>query len=204
MTAPLPSKHDIPTFAARCPQVRRRWPSSGYVAGIVVTLLIVWRVATARSTVSLPPTGVPIRVVRAIDGDTLLLEGNFRIRLLGVNTPETKHPDHPPEPFGEEAYQFTRSLVDQQLVTLEFDRERLDTYRRVLAYVYLADGSLLNEQLIQKGMSPAIVSFPIRSDRKRLFEEAERTAQRNRAGIWTLPLWQVRLQDQRDRKARSR
>jgi len=141
-------------------------------------------------------------VIRAVDGDTLLLEGNYRVRLLGVNTPETKYPDQPAEPFGEEAYQFTKELANGRLVKLEFDRERLDNYRRVLAYVYLDDGSMLNEQLIEQGMSPAVVSFPIRSDRKRLFEQAEREAQRKVAGIWALPNWQTRLPEQRERAAR--
>ena len=169
---------------------------------MIATSLIAWRVATSRTSATLPPAGVPIRVIRAVDGDTLLLEGNYRIRLLGVNTPETKHPDRPAEPFGEEASRFTQSLVNNRSVTLEFDHERLDTYRRVLAYVYLDSGVLLNQRLVQQGMSPAIVTFPIRSDRKRMFETAEREAQRNNAGIWALPNWQVRLQAQREREAR--
>lgn len=184
------------------PQVRRRWPSSAFLLGVIATSLIAWRVATSRTRETLPPAGVQIRVVRAVDGDTLLLEGDYRVRLLGVNTPETKHPDRPAEPWGEEAYHFTQSLVNRRSVTLEFDRERLDNYRRVLAYVYFEDGSMLNQQLIQRGMSPAIVTFPLRSDRKRLFEQSEREAQRNLTGIWALPSWQAWLEQQRERDAR--
>ena len=184
------------------PRVRRRWPSAAFLLGVIATSLITWRIATTRAPSLLPPAGMAIPVLRVVDGDTLLLEGGYRIRLLGVNTPETKHPEHPAEPFGEEASRFTQSLTKNQTVTLEFDRERLDTYRRVLAYVYLPDGTMLNQQLIKHGMSPAVVSFPIRSDRKRLFEEAEREAQRNRAGIWTLPHWQARLEQQRERGVR--
>jgi len=76
------------------------------------------------------------RVERVVDGDTLLLAGGTRIRLLGVDTPETKHPDRPPEPLGFEAAAFTRSHVENRYVKLRFDRERRDRYRRVLAYVY--------------------------------------------------------------------
>ncbi len=186
------------------PRVRRRWPSAAFLWGMIAAALIVWRVATARTFETLPPAGVPLRVTRAVDGDTLLLEGGFRVRLLGVNTPETKHPDRPPEPYGPEASEYTRSLVDQRTVSLEYDRERLDQYRRVLAYVYLDDGSMLNQRLIETGHSPAVVSFPIRSDRKRLFEIAERDAQTRVAGIWTLPEWQARLAEQREREARRR
>ena len=186
----------------RRPLVRRRWPSAAFVWGVIATALIAWRVATSRTRETLPAAGVPIRVIRAVDGDTLLLEGNYRVRLLGVNTPETKHPDRPAEPWGDEAYHFTQSQVNSRSVTLEFDRERLDSYRRVLAYVYLDDGSMLNEKLVQQGMSPAVVTFPLRSDRKRLFEQAERDAQRNGVGIWALPRWQARLDEQRERAAR--
>ena len=160
--------------------------------------------ATDRAVEFLPPAGVPIRVIRAVDGDTLLLDNGYRIRLLGVNTPETKHPDRPAEPFGPKASAFTQSLVEQRTITLEFDRERLDNYRRVLAYVYLDDGSLLNQRLIEAGFSPAVVSFPIRSDRKRLFEETERAAQQNLRGIWTLPERRIRLAQQREREAQRR
>ena len=184
------------------PRVRRRWPSAAFTLGVLATALIVWRFATARAFDILPPAGVPLRVVRAIDGDTLLLEGGFRVRLLGVNTPETKHPGRPTEPYGPEAHTYTRSLVDRRMVTLEYDRERLDNYRRVLAYVYLDDGSLLNLRLIESGHSPAIVSFPIRSDRMRLFEDAERVAQAGVLGIWSLPAWQARLGEQRERHRR--
>lgn len=182
-------------------RVRRRWPSAACLLSVIATLLIVWRVVTARSVDTLPPAGVPLRVVRAIDGDTLLLEGGFRVRLLGVNTPETKHPDQSAEPYGPEAYEYTRSLVDQRLVTLEYDRERLDNYRRVLAYVSLDDGSLLNQRLIETGLSPAVVGFPIRSDRRRLFEDTERVAQSGVLGIWKLPEWQVRLAELRASEA---
>jgi len=182
--------------------VRRRWPSAAFVLGVCATCLLAWRIASTRDRGVLPPVGIPISVIRAVDGDTLLLEGGYRIRLLGVNTPETKHPDRLAEPFGDEAYRFTQSIVAGRSVTLEFDRERLDHYHRVLAYVYLEDGKLLNRELIQHGMSPAVVSFPIRSDRKRIFEAAEREARSNHAGIWNLPSWQARLNAQREREAR--
>ena len=186
------------------PRVRRRWPTAAFVLGVIGLALLCWRMATARAVESLPPAGVPIRVTRAVDGDTLLLDGGYRIRLLGVNTPETKHPDRPAEPFGPEASAFTQSLVEHRMITLEFDRERLDNYRRILAYVYLEDGTLLNQRLIESGFSPAVVSFPIRSDRKRLFEETERAAQQKQRGIWTLPEWQTRLAQQREREAQRK
>src|SRR5260221_8295539 len=83
--------------------------------------------------------GAVARVQRAVDGDTLLLDDRTRVRLLGVDTPETKRPDWPVESFGPEAHEFTRAHVEGRQVRLEFDKERHDKYGRVLAYVYLDD-----------------------------------------------------------------
>ena len=179
-------------FSLRRSRVRRRWPSAAFVLAVVASALVAWRVATTRTVTLLPPAGQLVGVVRAVDGDTLLLEGGLRVRLLGVNTPETKHPDREAEPLGPEAHHFTESLIQRGSVTLEYDRERLDNYRRVLAYVYLPDGRMLNLELIRNGMSRAIVTFPIRSDRRRMFLDAEREAQRGGVGIWSLPDWKAR------------
>lgn len=181
------------SFTHRRPRVHRRWPSAAFVLAVVASSLVAWRIATTRELRVLPPAGQPLAVVRVVDGDTLLLADGYRIRLLGVNTPETKHPDREAEPLGPEAFAFTQSLVNDRSVILEYDRERLDNYRRVLAYVYLPDGRMLNRELIRSGMSPAVVTFPIRSDRSRIFREAEREAQRQGAGIWSLPEWKTRL-----------
>src|SRR4030042_6833798 len=79
------------------------------------------------------------RVKRVIDGDTLLLTNGERVRLIGVDTPETKHPKKPVERFGKEAYLFTKEMVEGKEVRLEFDQQRKDRYGRLLAYVYLTD-----------------------------------------------------------------
>src|SRR5690606_17407397 len=111
-------------------------------------------------------------VKRVVDGDTLLLATGERVRLLGVDTPETKKPDTPVQPWGPEASQFTTDLVQGKTVTLVFDRERYDKYQRLLAFVYI-DGRCLNEELIRHGLSPAKLHYPFRNDMKRRFREAE-------------------------------
>lgn len=168
------------------PRIRpwRRWPRLTTVLSVLAACLLAWRLVSARSIPDLPPIGNAVRVVRVIDGDTIELEGGFRVRLLGVNTPETKHPDLPPEPWGREAFEFTRSQVEGRAVRLELDQERWDNYRRVLAYVYVGD-LLLNEEIVRRGFSRAITSFPIRSDRKRLFMRAEEAARSAQCGLWS-------------------
>ena len=123
-------------------------------------------------------------VERAVDGDTLLFADHTRIRLLGVDTPETKRPDTPVEPWGPEAHEFTRQHVEGRRVRLEFDKERFDKYERVLAYVYLGDW-FLNEELIRAGMGRAITNHPYSEAMKHRFRAAEREARENRRGIWS-------------------
>jgi micrococcal nuclease len=124
-----------------------------------------------------------VKVVRVVDGDTLVLEHGVRVRFLGVNTPEIAHDDQPEEPLGQEAKEFTRKFIEGKSITLEYDQEREDQYGRTLAYVY-ADGQMLNEALIEAGFSEAVTRHPYRSDRKRLFEAAEQRAYGKKLGIW--------------------
>lgn len=125
------------------------------------------------------------RVVRVVDGDTLLIETGHRVRLLGVDTPETKHPHRPREPFGEDAAEFTRRAVEGRVVRLELDRHRVDHYGRTLAFVWVED-DLLNEELIRQGYSRAETRFPLRSDYQKRLVDAETLARKERLGIWTL------------------
>jgi len=148
-----------------------------------------------------PPTPTPADVIRqsephavarVIDGDTLLLTSGQRVRLIGVDTPETKHPDEPVDPLGVEAGEFVRSLIADAPVRLEFDRERLDRYERLLAYVWLPDGRLLNDEMIRAGYSAAQTGYSYRQDMKRRFLESEAQARAQGQGMWQAPTVQVR------------
>jgi len=121
------------------------------------------------------------KVKRVIDGDTLLLNGE-RVRLIGVDTPETKHPQKPVEYFGREAYLFTRQMVDGKEARLEFERQRRDRYGRLLAYVYLLDGTFLNAEIIKQGYGFAYTRFPFKHMEE--FRRYEREARENRKGMW--------------------
>jgi micrococcal nuclease len=91
-------------------------------------------------------------------------------------------PRRPVERFGKEAAAFTRSLAEGKQVRLEFDHERRDTYGRTLAYVYLPDGSLLNETIIREGYGFAYTRFPYQ--RMERFRELERQAREQGRGLW--------------------
>lgn len=120
-------------------------------------------------------------VVRVVDGDTLELANGDRVRLIGIDTPEFS--DSGPEPFAEAAYQFTRNLVEGKRVRLRFDKERLDKYRRVLAFVYVGD-TLVNEAIAGAGLGRVLTKYGYSSRIKKRLVAAEADAKRNRFGLW--------------------
>lgn len=128
------------------------------------------------------------RVVEAVDGDTIVVEMNGsqeRIRMIGVDTPETHHPEKPVQCFGLAAAKFTKDLVDGKVVRLENDQQsnNRDRYDRLLRYVFTEDGTLLNRKLIEDGYGFAYVSFPF--DKQQEFLTAEREARQNNRGLWS-------------------
>lgn len=125
------------------------------------------------------------RIQRVVDGDTVVLQDGQRVRLIGVDTPETKHPARPVEPFGPEASAFTKRAVEGRVVQLKFDREKIDRYQRVLAYVYVGDWCL-NEELIRAGYSRCITKYPFDRSMKARFRLAEQEARQQQRGIWSM------------------
>ena len=122
------------------------------------------------------------RVERVVDGDTIIVGGVGRVRLIGVDTPESVDPRRPVEFFGKEASAFTRRLVEGKRVRLAYDWERTDRYGRTLAYVYLPDGTFLNAEIIRQGYGHAYTRFPFEHlDR---FRRLEREARQAGLGLW--------------------
>jgi len=128
------------------------------------------------------PSGEWRVVVRVVDGDTLVLDGNERVRLIGVDTPETVDPRRPVQYFGKEASAFTRRLAEGKRARLAYDRERTDRYGRTLAYVYLEGGTFLNAEIIRQGYGHAYTRFPFRYAEE--FRAYEREARENGRGLW--------------------
>jgi len=124
------------------------------------------------------------QVLRVVDGDTLLLANHARVRLIGVDTPETVRPEHPVEAWGPEASRFTQEFIARGPVRLTFDQERKDRFDRFLAYVWV-DGQLLNEALLRAGLARAELRFHYSSSMKKRFRESQQAAQRERVGLWS-------------------
>jgi len=137
-----------------------------------------------------------ILVTRVVDGDTLLLESNERVRLIGIDTPEMHDSNKLKrdaqrsgedqaaiKQLGRRSYEFTKSLVEGKSVSLEFDVERYDKYKRLLAYVYLPDGTFLNAKIVEAGYA-SIMTYPPNVRYADLFLKLYRQAREERRGLW--------------------
>lgn len=129
-----------------------------------------------------PPFPFSGKVVRISDGDTIILNNGERVRLIGVDTTEKSHPLKPIEYFSEEATQFTRNLLEGKDVTLEYDNEKRGKYGRLLAYVYLKDGTFVNAEIIKQGYGFAYTKYPFRYKDK--FVALENEARKSKIGYW--------------------
>jgi micrococcal nuclease len=125
-------------------------------------------------------------VRRVVDGDTLLLTSGARVRLEGVDTPETVKENTPVESWGPEASEFTKEFVDRAggRVGLTFPLERHDRYGRFLAFVWNGN-ELLNEELVRTGLAHAKLGYNYNSAIKRRLADAQKEAQREGRGIWS-------------------
>lgn len=123
-------------------------------------------------------------VARVIDGDTIELEDGRKVRLIGVDTPETVHPQKEVEYYGKEASDFTKSMLEGKEVYLEYDVQLTDRYGRTLAYVWLEGGTFFNELLLLEGYAQ-VVTFPPNVKYVERFLEAQKKAREAGKGLWS-------------------
>ncbi|GGK36150.1 hypothetical protein GCM10010965_31390 [Caldalkalibacillus thermarum] len=138
-------------------------------------------------TSDVPINTIPAFVTRVVDGDTFVAEINGqeeRVRLILVDTPETVHPSKPVEPFGPEASEFAKEMLEGKEVHLELDVSERDRYGRVLAYVWI-DDKMFNEMLLEKGLARVAV-FPPNVKYVDRFRQIEKEAQQKGIGIWSI------------------
>jgi len=152
-------------------------------------LVCAWLWLAVSAAAAPPPAPQAAVVTRVVDGDTVHVRVDTRdltVRLIGVDTPELHVADDPaaaPQPFAREASAFTRARLAGHAVRLEFESDdRLDRFGRTLAYVFLADGTFFNRELIRGGYARAYGRFPFRFREQFLADEvAARQAGR---GLW--------------------
>jgi micrococcal nuclease len=169
---------------------RRYWyDHRGTVIWVTLACAVLWRAYVATSEPAAAPEQLAEgihEVRRDVDGDTILLASGARIRLQGINCPESVKPNWPVEPWGPEASQFTKDFLKRahNRVGLTFSLERKDRYDRFLAFVWDGD-VLLNEELVRAGLAEARTDWNYSQEMKRRLLAAQDEARQAGRGIWS-------------------
>jgi micrococcal nuclease len=124
-------------------------------------------------------------VERIVDGDTLEIQLNGKkekLRLIGIDTPETKKPGTPVMYYGKEASDYTKKRLEKKTVELEWDVDKEDPYNRLLAYVWI-EGEMFNRTLLREGYA-RIATFPPNVKYVESFKKDQEEARQKGKGLW--------------------
>ncbi len=152
---------------------------------LLITLLFIASAAT--------PYQEATRCVRVIDGDTIDLSNDKRVRYIGVNSPPIKKADAITRELGKKAKAYNENLVLNKTVRLIFDVQPEDKYGRLLAYVYVGD-IFVNAELVREGYASAS-KHPPNVRYAEFFKGLEDEAKEGRQGLWSI-VERVRYQPQ--------
>ena len=128
-------------------------------------------------------------VKKVIDGDTIELETGEKIRYIGIDTPETKHPNKPVQCFGREASQKNKELVEGKEILLEKDISDTDRYGRFLRYIYLPnpeatdEAIFVNEYMVEQGYA-LLLTYPPDIKYDAILKDAQTQAREEKRGLW--------------------
>jgi micrococcal nuclease len=131
------------------------------------------------------PSGPPQEalVVRVIDGDSVVLGSGVKVRVLGIDAPEMEKDGRPAEFLAHKAKAALAELTLNRTVSLSYDRLRYDHYGRLLAYLFLPDHTLVNAELVRRGMARVYVNTPNLRYHKELLA-AQQEAIGAQRGVW--------------------
>lgn len=145
-----------------------------------------WNPTTSTASINDKVASNAVKVTRVVDGDTVIVNMNGteeRVRLIGIDTPESVHPDASKNlAEGKTASEFTKSKLEGKEVELEFDVQERDQYGRLLAYVYI-DGKMFNKTLLEEGYAK-ISTYPPNVKYVDDFTRIQKTARENNKGFW--------------------
>ena len=132
-----------------------------------------------------PCSGEWTYVKYVIDGDTIILQNGRRVRYVGINAPEIAHKNKQGEPFGKKATEYNRKLVQGRRVNIVPAGDKIDRFGRLLAFVYTADGQMVNEKLLKAGLAH-VCFFAKNLKNRHILLSAQLSAINSRKGIWSL------------------
>jgi len=147
---------------------------------ICFSCLALFLLLTLSGCASPSTTTETVRVIEVIDGDTIVIEGDYYVRYIGMDAPELRPT---PEPYAAEAWQANRQLVEGKEVRLERDISETDRYGRLLRYVWV-DDVMVNAELVKQGLALA-KAYPPDTKYQDLLERIEREARDAGRGMWT-------------------
>ena len=126
------------------------------------------------------------KVVRVVDGDTIVIDFNGveeKLRLIGVDTPESVHPSEEKNTKeGIKVSDYTKKMLESKSVMVEFDVQERDKYGRLLAYVYI-DGRMYNKTLLKEGLAK-VATYPPNVKYVEDFTALQKEARENKEGLW--------------------
>ncbi len=176
----------------------RRYGNIIRITALVMSLVLYFgfkALSQNESKVS-PKTSNYVYIEKVIDGDTLKLTNGRKIRLIGVDTPEVHYSQKLTrdskqsgkdikaiQKLGERAAAFTRELCLGKKVRLELDVLKKDKYKRILAYVYLEDGTFVNAKIIEEGYGQ-VMTIPPNVKYAGYFLRLQKEARENNRGLW--------------------
>jgi endonuclease YncB( thermonuclease family) len=134
-----------------------------------------------------------VNVIKVYDGDTFKTDTGKKVRLIGINTPETGKKNKPAQPMANEAKRALIKLLatSKNKVGLRFDKDKHDRYKRQLAHAYLPNGINLQQQLLEKGLAAHIV-VPPNMDKLDCYQQTEISARQQQRGMWSIPDYQYK------------
>jgi len=166
------------------------------VITLTAAALLYWVVTSLSSTQEGHTKKEFFRVTRVIDGDTLQISNGEKVRLIGVDTPEARYNSKLVrdarrsgkdmkviEALGRRASSFTKKLCAGRNVRLDFDVEKRDKYKRLLAYVYLEDGTFVNAKIVEEGYGE-VMTVPPNVKFADTFAKLQKEARENNRGLW--------------------
>jgi micrococcal nuclease len=123
------------------------------------------------------------RVAQVVDGDTLVLAGGIKVRVLGIDAPEMERDGHPADFLAHKAKAALAELTLDRTVSLSYDRLRYDHYGRLLAYLWLPDHTLVNAELVRRGLARVYLISPNLRYQKDLLTAQQEAIEAQR-GVW--------------------
>ncbi len=151
----------------------------------IICIVLALPLAACEQPTVVPPDAVEALATRAVDGDTIEVEiegESYKVRYIGIDTPELHHPEKPVGYYAQEAYEKNKELVEGKTVYLEKDVSETDRYGRLLRYVYTED-VFVNAYLVQHGYAQAS-TYPPDVKYQEQFTELQREAREAGRGLW--------------------